>query len=229
MREWKQKQGDPALVPFFDDGGAQMNHVRVASLYSDGRVYHDPGCHYIKNTLPEYRLKQPWYDMEKCGYRPCKCCNSMKFRLEKELDNLQRYSEHRELEFKMIAGELYIKTGISCWKIVYWTDTQDFAIFHRNHKNNPLDFAHPEKESYHRQKDIRSVTSLIDAFKYVYKHDEFRKAEKAANGNLEMSRIDRKYQASARRRQRRQQARQLDYLFREIENGNEEYRKISFC
>ncbi len=206
-----------------------MSNARVASLYSDGRIYHYPGCHYIKNTLPRYRLRQSREDMERYGYRPCKCCNTMKFRLEKEQDNLQRYSEYKELEFKMVSEALYIRTGISCWKIVYWTDTQDFAIFHRNHKGRPLSFEHPEREQYHRQKDIRSVTSLIDAFRYIYKHDEFRKAEKAANGNLELIRIDRKYQASARRRQQRRQARQLDYLFRKIENGNEEYRKISFC
>ncbi len=206
-----------------------MSNARVASLYSDGRIYHYPGCRYIKYTLPEYRLRQPRQDMERCGYRPCKCCNTMKFRLEKEQDNLQRYSEYKKLEFKMISGALYIRTSMSCWKIVYWTDTQDFAIFHRNHKGRPFSFEHPEKDRYHRQKDIRSVISLIDAFRYIYKHDEFRKAEKAANGNLELIRIDRKYQASARRRQRRQQARHLDYLFRKIENGNEEYRKISFC
>ncbi len=206
-----------------------MSEIRVASLYSDGRIYHYPGCRYMKNVSSQYRLRQPRQDMERYGYRPCKCCNTMKFRLEKEQDNLQRYSAYKELEFKMIADVLYIRTGISCWKIVYWTDTQDFAIFHRNYQDRPLNFEHPERERYHRQKDIRSVTSLIEAFIYIYKHDEFRKAEKAANGNLELIRIDRKYQASARRRQRRQQARHLDYLFCKIENGSEEYREISFC
>ncbi len=206
-----------------------MSNERVASLHSGERVYHYPECRFIKSILAKNRLGQSQRDMERSGYRPCKCCNTIKFRMEKELGNLQRYSEHKELEFKMISDAIYIRTGMSCWKIVYWTDTQNFSIFHRNHKGRPSSFEHPEKEQYHRQKDIRYERSLIGAFMYIYKHDEFRKAETAANGNLGRIRIDRKYQASARRRQRRQQARQLDDLFRKIENENEEYRKLSFC
>ncbi|MCD8336248.1 MAG: hypothetical protein LUD18_03065 [Lachnospiraceae bacterium] len=129
----------------------------------------------------------------------------------------------------MVDEQLFIKTEIGCWKLIYGKYHQNFILYHRNASGRPVNFEHPERERYHKQMDQLYSDTITSVFIYIYKHDQFRVAEKIADGNLDIRQVSKKYQSSAARRQRRQKERRLDRLFRVIESGSEEYRKISCC
>ncbi|MCD8104708.1 MAG: hypothetical protein LUF35_06840 [Lachnospiraceae bacterium] len=206
-----------------------MYKRRIASIDSRTKIYHYPGCHYAKRILPKYQLEKSKHDMEKDGFRPCRYCNTMKFRFEQERPNLQRYAQYRKMEFNMVDGQVFIKTEIGCWKLIYSKHRQSFILYHRNASGRPVNFEHPERERYHKQMDQLYSDTITSVFIYIYKHDQFRVAEKAADGNLDIRQVSKKYQPSAARRQRRQKIRRLDNLFRVIESGSEEYRRLSYC
>ncbi|MCC8152724.1 MAG: hypothetical protein LIO96_15125 [Lachnospiraceae bacterium] len=206
-----------------------MNKERIYSTHSRGKVYHIPGCRYA-NWIPEkYVARQTKYRVESEGYRPCRCCNTLKFRVEREFHDLNLYCKDKQIEFHLKPDALFVKTEIGCWKIVYRNDLQNYALYHRNDTGYPADFDHPEWETYHKQYDKPLVSSLTDAFTYIYKHDLFRKAEREANAKIKEAKPDQKLKKKERMIERRKKMRRVEYLFRKIEDGDREFIKLSIC
>lgn len=206
-----------------------MNNRRIISTNSKEKIYHFGGCKYVQKILPRNKIAVPRQEAEQSGYRPCKYCNTMKVRFRQEEGNLKKYAGTKNISFNLQAEVVYVKTEISGWKIIYRAREQKFILYHRNDSSKPVDFEHPELEKYHRQKDQRPFSTLTDCLIYIYRHDLFRKAEKEAGGDLRKISIDKKYVKSVERKDWRNKIRRLDYLFRKIENGDENFRKLSFC
>lgn len=206
-----------------------MKNKRVASVRSNTMVYHYPECRYAQRIQPKYKLEKSRAGMELDHFRPCKCCGTMEFQVKQEYPALEKYIKGKDLYYKQRGNSLYIWTEISCWKLVYGRTKQDFLLFHRNASDRPIDHEHLQWESYHRQMDRPHTASIIDAFTYIYQHDQFRKAEKEAGGEIKIWQLDKKYQASAVRRQRKQKSKRLDYLFSQLERENEGLKQLSYC
>jgi len=102
-----------------------------------------------------------------------------------------------------------------------------FHLYHRNDTGHPVDFEHPEWETYHKQGDKPLVSSLIEAFTYIYQHDRFRKAEQEAGGDIKKMGLDKKSREKVMKIKRRQKIRRVEYLFRQIESENAELKKLS--
>ena len=82
------------------------------------------------------------------------------------------------MEFKYIKGILYVKTDMGCWKLVYSRGMEQIALYHRNSRQAPLDFKHPEIGRYHQQKDQLYFRNIALALNYIYDHDKFKAAVK---------------------------------------------------
>jgi len=145
-----------------------MNKRRVYSTHSRGKVYRFPGCRYANRIPEKYVASQTKHSLDSEGYRPCRYCNVMKFRVTREFQMLNFYCKNKNMEFQLKSSILYVKTEIGCWKLVYRDDLQNFALYHRNDTGHPVDFEHPEWETYHKQGDKPLVSSLISAFVYIY-------------------------------------------------------------
>ena len=102
----------------------------------------------------------------------------MSFLYQRKIQKLDWYKENRKMDYLFCDGMLYIKTEMGCWKIVYSRGLEEFALYHRNDKQKPLDFAHPENDRYHRQKDRLYFRDIEQILEYIYEHDKFRSVEK---------------------------------------------------
>lgn len=206
-----------------------MRNRRIVSVNSREGIYHFEGCRYANKMLPKYQMEMSHHQAEQLGFRPCKCCNTMRFRLHREERAINNYVKGKKMRLKLQGEVLCILTEIGLWKIVYRKREQEFFLYHGNSSAEQVDFGYPELEKYHRQGDLKPTHSLLSCLDYLYRHDLFRKAEKEAGGNLKDIKVDKKYEKSVARRNRRNQVKRVDSLFCLIENGNEEFRKLSFC
>ena len=193
------------------------------------QVYHERDCHHLKRT-PESKWKTISVEpAAKKHYRPCKCCGTVSFHMRYERKVLNRFIEGKDMEYKTIGDTMYVKTDMSCWKIVYNPAKLNYALYHRNHSPLPLDWAHPESEGYHRQVDKACTATIAELFQYIRSHDAFRKAERDTGGDLKRMSVSPKYQQQVIRKRRRQERRRLENLFAAIERKNPEYAALAFC
>lgn len=204
-----------------------MKTLRFVSIGGNSQVFHKPGCKYIHQMKPENCMPLSEAEAREAGYRICRCCNGMDFHMKTEKQAIDRYQKCRKMDFKYIGGILYVKTEISCWKLVYIRYMESIVIYHQNDTSIPLDFEHLEREKYHRQKDIFSRKEIEDCLYYIYHHDQYKAA--VARGDKEIRFSSKKYEKSAKKVSRRRQQRRVDYLFRMLEKENKGYRELSFC
>lgn len=193
---------------------------RIICRTSKERIYHKPSCPHAKRMKPEnYQVLFP-YELKKYRRaRPCKCCNNMKHQFEIEWKAIEHFERAKGMQFKMVDGILYVKTSISCWKIVYVKSTQQLVLYHRNSSDLSVDFNHPEKERYHLQKDVKKSYLIVQYLEYIHKHDRFRQDE--ASGH-EVRFSNKKYRKQAEKRKWRNSVRRVDQLFAMLESQDRE-------
>ena len=202
-----------------------MANIRVLS--TESKVYHRPGCRYAKRIQVKNSMDMS-VDEAKCyGYRPCKCCNTMEYVYESEWCCIDYFRRRKDMEYLFKDGILYIKTNVSCWKLIYNKTTERVMLYHRNRCDKPVDFTKPENEQYHMQKDYANTMKIKPLLIYIYEHDRYREAQEKGveltSFTSERSRI------LAAKSKRREQRRRLDDLFAMLERNNKGYRKLSCC
>jgi len=195
----------------------------------ESNVYHERNCWHLKHSQKKCWLYTNPEKAEQRGLRPCKCCSTVRFHLTYERKALDRFVSGKSMTYKIIGDSMYVKTDISCWKIIYDPSKLDYVIFHRNKSSAPIDFDHPEREHYHRQKDKQGAPTMEACFRYIRSHDSFRKSEQLAGGDLKRMNISPRYQKQVQNRRKRQERRRLDAIFAALEQQNPEYKTLAFC
>ena len=206
-----------------------MKTMIILSGYS---VYHECDCHHLKRTPKSKWESITTEEAEKRHYRPCVHCGTVGFHMRYEQKVLDRIIKGRNMEYRVVRNAMYVKTDISCWKIVYNPAKLYYMLYHRNRSAEPLDFNHPEREEYHRQTDKKSAATMAELFQYLRSHDAFRKSEQNAAGDLKKINVNSKYRAQYRskvlKKQRRKERVRLEKLFAAIEQNNPEYAALAF-
>lgn len=204
-----------------------MNNKRIISLQSNTKVYHKPGCRYVKRIKNSNYIEISKGEVVAAGYHICNYCNSMNHLLNAEKGITNLFERKHNMKFNYINGILYVRTELSCWKLVYSRSAKKIIIYHRNSSDSEIDFQHPDQEKYHRQIDIKYVKNIQNALKYIYEHDKYWMYEKEGRKPNHFS--SKKYERQAQKRQKRQSIKKVDEMFRMLEIQNPEYQKISCC
>ena len=102
---------------------------------------------------------------------------------------------------------------------------EGMTLFHRNSSDVPVDFENPQKERYHKQSDMPHSYTISRYLNYIFEHDKFREAEQSGK-TIAFS--NKKYRKQAEKRRWRNDAKRVDYLFRQIEAENSELKKAAY-
>ncbi len=191
--------------------------MRKMIVLPGSKVYHERNCWHLKHSKQANWIYIKPEKADRKGYRPCKCCSTTRFHLTYERKVLNRFIEGKNMEYKVLDNAMFVKTEISCWKILYVPRDMTYRIYHRNKSDQPVDFQHPELEHYHFQQDKQDATTMAACFQYIRSYDSFRKIEQEVGGNMKIVNISPKYRRQFINRKRRQEQRRLDSLFAALE------------
>ena len=162
-----------------------MSTKRVACYYSD--VYHRPNCHYVKRMRPENRLSVTKMEAIEHGCCACRYCNSMNYFVNIEQEVIDRYKTNVGMDFLYSKGTLFVKTDLSCWKLVYSRQLEKIILFHINNMPENFDFTHPWTCSFHRQEDVPVSNSISKYLSYINEHDKYKAAVKSGQQIISFS------------------------------------------
>ena len=202
-----------------------MKNKRVVSYGSI--VYHKPNCHYVRRMKEDNRLVVSRAEAIAHDCRICRCCNSMNYHFRNEAQTLALYAKKRGMEFIKIRGVLYVKTDISCWKLVYLKSKECLTLYHINRMPENFDFSHPQTCRYHWQNDVPSADTIEQYLNYIYEHDRFKAAVR--DGVTLNEFMSRRAQNLAERVQKKHERKRIDYIFKALEAENPGYKKLSCC
>lgn len=203
-----------------------MKERRIVSYGAESHIYHKPGCRYAKRILPKNYMEMSKEDARANGYRSCRCCNSMNYHYSTEFGCIDFFERKKDMQFRYINGILYVKTAVSCWKLVYCRKNEKMAIYHRNRNFQPVNFNRIQDEQYHRQGDIQYVSNINRCLNYIYDHDRYKEAQ--TKGEV-ITFTSKSSQKRADRSRKKSERRRLDNLFLMLEEQNKGYKKLSFC
>lgn len=205
----------------------KMKQKRIISYGANSKIYHKPGCRYVKRILPQNQMTIRQNEAKACGCRVCRYCNSMNYHYLTEEGAIDFYERKRKMDFKYIEGVLYVKTSISCWKIVYSRKAEMLVLYHRNRSKVPVNFDKPQYEEYHRQEDVPYRESISSYLYYIHEHDKYREAQ--MKGEEIKHFTNKKYQKIAKNNKRKHELQRVNYLFRMLESQNSGYKELSYC
>ena len=202
---------------------------RVISMDSKSMVYHRSNCRYAKQIHEKNKVQMKRDDIETYGYRPCKCCSSVRGIFNNEKGNILKFTNQHNMDVDLLDDKLYIRTDVGCWKIRYKPDIDKLVLLHKNYVDGRIDLDEVENGQYHRQVDIFQSDSIMKYINYIYEHDRYKKI--SINDYRQLPQDTKKQKAhfrSAMKREKRRSARRLDSLFAEIER-KEGIKALSFC
>lgn len=203
--------------------------MRIVSKEVTSMVYHRPECRYVQKIDKKNRVQIKWEDAEWKGYRPCQYCDGAEFLYSLEFDNVKRFAKQNNMNVNLKDAQIYVRTDVGCWKIVYKASIQRFILLHRNYVSGRIGLEEADNAPFHRQEDMPESGSIIKYLKYIKNHDEFKQNMPADYRQLPRDTKKQKaYYESAKRREEKRNARRLDDLFALIES-KEEIKEISFC
>ena len=205
-----------------------MAEVRMISKQSKSMVYHRPECRYARKIMKRNRVQVFCDEAKQQGYRPCKCCDKMKFLYTLEKNEIEYFAEKHNMNVDMVKDELVIRTDAGCWKILYKKRKQKFMLLHRNYVPGRISLKEIDNIPYHLQGDMLYSKSIIKFVKYIQAHDKFKANPVDYHAMPRSTNRQRAYYYSAKRREEKRSARRLDNLFLMIEN-KEGIRNLSFC
>lgn len=203
--------------------------MRILSRESSGMVYHRPECRFAGKINKRNRIQLDWEDAEWKGYRPCKCCDGIRYLYKTERKKIQEYAEQFHLDVDMKDDKIYVRTDAGCWKIIYKIRNQRFILLHRNYVKGRILLEDAEKAPFHRQGDVPESCSIMKYLKYIKEHDEYKlKAPEDYRMLPQDTKRQKIYYRAAMRRAEKQSSRRVEELFALIEK-REGIRMLSYC
>ena len=179
----------------------QKMEMRMISKESTNMVYHRPECRYALRINKKNWVQMDWDEARKQGYRPCKCCDEMRFLYGLEKENIECYSESHNLDIDLIKNEIIVRTDAGCWKILYKKSRQKFILLHRNYAKGRITLDEINKVPYHHQGDFPFSKSIMKYVRYIQAHDEFKLSPVDYRTMPQSTQRQRTYYRAAKRRE----------------------------
>lgn len=203
--------------------------MRVISRESASLVYHRETCYHVLRMKKENRRTISLRNAEERGYRPCKCCNNIRFAYEMELSHITDIASRYGMEVNLKNNAVYVRTDIGSWRIQYRKHAQRFILFHSVNRGPRPSLGEVELLHYHRQGDIWEAGTICKCLSYIGAHDEFKKKMPSDYRKMPQdTRRQKKYYQAAKRREEKRSARRLDQLFCMVEE-KEGIKMYSIC
>ena len=200
----------------------------VVSTRLDKSVYHDSRCRYVQRIYKRNRKALSEQELLNARYKPCKYCNGIHFFINLYKAEIEKFCSNNNYEYDVIKHQLFIRTNISCWKIVYLKREGVFVLYHRNHTKRHIKRSEIFKCGYHLQKDVSEKKMIQEFFDYIRKHDTFRTDEYKDYKKLPRdTKQQKEYYNKAKKKNRRKGIRTVDRLFAEIERKDASMKKWS--
>ena len=208
--------------------------VIVSMKETGGRkVYHRPGCIYVKRIKPQNRKSLPQETAADYHYHCCKYCGGLKgeIRTNGKIDEWKE-SYNISIDYVNRTDTLYIRTGIGCWKIFYKESIGRFVLYHRNEYDKNMALEEAANGMYHRQTDVKPTNSLHQLINYITEHDkakliimdDYRKLPKTT---ARQRKYYRQAERKAKSRERKMARIRIENLFRQIEEQDPEIRRLA--
>lgn len=208
-----------------------MDVIVSMAQHKGNTVFHKPGCTHVKRMRPWNQMVIPEKMAIKKGYCSCKHCCGLKVELETD-EKIARLQQQGVIvtDYNPKTRTLYIRTGIGCWKVFTRDDPSLLYLYHRNVYQEGMTLAEIMTGGYHRQTDVPLKRSLVELIDYIVAHDRAKEIIRLDYRKLpRATKRQRKYYQQAEKRNRRQQSRRVDELFRQIESKNPELKQCSVC
>ena len=202
-----------------------MNRPRIMSKGST--VYHRRGCRYSIRIKPENRVDIGLFSADAQGFKPCAICNRMSFIYLMEKSSLMKATSGWPLMFKIVGEELFIKTNIGLWKLIYKPETSKILLYHRNSIEREINFESPWNEPFHRQHDLAPSNTIFPVCKYIFEHDRYKEARMLGK-KLHSGTVSKKYQKRAKNFERKESLKRVNSLFKELEKADPKLKDLSF-
>ena len=191
-------------------------------ISKETKIYHEHWCPYVSKMNKKNRREEKLHRAINRGYHACKFC----FSLKGEAFRAKRYAGINAY-YDALDEAICIKTELGFWKAKYNEVAQDYTLFHMNHGGYKcFDPKFPPNKlargCFHRQKDFRPTPDLEKIYRYIKHHDENKKLymedyRKMPKG----TKLQRKYYEQAKKRKQRKDAKRVDQLLEEIQNGSQ--------
>lgn len=194
-------------------------------------VFHKAGCSYVKRMKPWNRMSISEKAAIQRQFCSCKRCCGLKVELETD-EKIARLRQQGAITTDYNPGTktLYVRTNIGCWKMFSRDDPSLLYLYHMNVYQKDMSLAEIMRGGYHRQTDVPLKRSLAELVDYIVAHDRAKEIIRLDYRKLpRATKRQRKYYQQAEKRNRRQQYRRLDELFRQIEAADPELKQCSIC
>lgn len=191
----------------------------ITSDCSKQKVYHITRCQHVRRIRSKHRVDYTRYEAVYQGFRPCKCCCSLKGSIRAISCSLELAGRKRRMELthNTKTNTLYMRTEIGLWK-AYWKDGQGLLLYHLNRYNADKSTAALSHEAFHRQSDVKPTYSLNEILTYVEKHDKAMRIIADDYRKLpQQTKQQKKYYRQAKRRSERMQVRRVFDIFAALE------------
>ena len=197
----------------------------IISECSKMKTYHRSGCLYEMRMKTRNRYSVSEEQARDLGYRPCKCCWTLKGALRALHMTLPGlgHQKNMELTYRDSTDTLFMRTANGFWK-TYWKEDAGFFLYHLNDFDPFLPTEQMMDGRYHRQRDVKPTRSIVNVLNYVRDHDKAKEIMETGYRNLpQNTKRQRKYYKQAQWRQRRQEIRRVDALFEMLDRQKAGY------
>lgn len=187
-------------------------------ISKEGEAYHELFCPYLGKIKKWHRKQISEDEARKRGYRECKFCRSVQGIVYK-YKKIGKY----DVSYDKVDNALCVKTEVGFWKLKWREASQDWQLFHMNHRGwKHFDQTYPAKKlmrgSFHRQDDFRPTTSVGKALSYIENHDlNYKQAEENIKLMPKNTPEQRRHYRNQKKRKTNESIRNVYKLFEELE------------
>lgn len=197
-----------------------MSDVIIST--KEGTVFHELFCPYVQRIQSRHRKQVTEEKAIKKGYCECKFCRSVRGIAYK-----YRQLCEENISYDATDNAICIKTDVGFWKLIWRENTQDWHLFHMNHRGwKCFDKTLPDEKlmrgSFHRQEDFAPTTNVSKALKYIRSHDKnYKIAEEDIRKLNKGNSKQKKHYQQQKNRKKRESIRNVYRIFHNLEKEKE--------
>lgn len=195
------------------------------------RVYHRPGCMYMKRIKYGNIRSMTEKKAKRLEIRECKYCSGLIGDYRCREHDIEYWERKKGLKFTYYKDEnaVQIQTDVGAWKL----QENSKGLYYLKHKNvytQDMSSDEIKNGSYHYQKDVKSTDSFASLVQYIIDHDRAKAIIMDDYRKLPQKTKKQKiYYKIAERKHRRNMNRKIDAIFAAIERENPELKRVSMC